>query len=232
MKSIDKKTIILISVLLTIATLVIVISQTAMDKTGGNKFGTVEVKTTTIITEASTTEITAPTTTTEPETPKIPETALQQDITETVPATEEREEPTNNSPVYTVYNTYSFENATLVISNDNRYVLSNDSASFSGNIRNVSNGDNVPIKNRKLKKLGLNPKTIDKNNLFYVQLEYDKHEFVKDGQTYVSYYNSNINAHAKKTSFNILIYDDENGTPIVYDLNGDITKTDFNNFYF
>ncbi len=223
MKSIDKKTIILISVLLTIATLVIVISQTAMDKTGGNKFGVVEVQTTTVITETSTVETTAPTTSAEPE------STLQQDITETITA--ETVEETKSSPKYTVYNTYSLENATLVISDDNKYVLSNDSASFSGNIRNVSSGDDTPIKNRKLKKLGLNPKTIDKNNLFYVQLEYDKHEFVKDGQTYVSYFNTNVN-HAKKTSFNILIYYDENGASTVYDLNGDIVGTDFNNFYF
>lgn len=223
MKSIDKKTIILISVLLTIATLVIVISQTAMDKTGGNKFGVVEVQTTTVITETSTVETTAPTTSAEPE------STLQQDITETITA--ETVEETKSSPKYTVYNTYSLENATLVISDDNKYVLSSDSASFSGNIRNVSSGDDTPIKNRKLKKLGLNPKTIDKNNLFYVQLEYDKHEFVKDGQTYVSYFNTNVN-HEKKTSFNILIYYDENGASTVYDLNGDIVGTDFNNFYF
>lgn len=245
MKSIDKKTIILISVLLAIATLVIVISQSFLDKNGGNKFGNIDAPTTKA-TEKTTETVSKDTTI--PETTKTVETetessssvdltepnesTVENDETNTETSNETTTEPEKEAVQYSIYNTYYFGNRELEISTSGKYVLSdrNTGANFTGGIRNVSNGDNVPIKNRKLKKLGLNPKTINKENLFYVQLEYDKHEFVKNEQSVVCYFNKN--AQLKKDSFNVLIYYNEDGTTNVYDLNGDIVNTDFNNFYF
>lgn len=227
MKSIDKKTLILIGVLLAIAVVVIAVSQARLDKSGGGKFGSLDAQTTTVVETQESTGTSAKSET-------VTEAPLQETTETTTEHGSDADTDKTTAPTvkHTVYNSYSLENSTLAINDDNTYELSssNTDARFTGNIRNVSCGKDVPVKNSKLKKLGVDVKSIDENNLFYVQLEYDKHEFVKDGQTYVCYFNKN--AHLKKTSFNVLVYYDETGTPTVYDLNGDITNTDFNNFYF
>lgn len=104
----------------------------------------------------------------------------------------------------TVYGSFELDNAYLSISEDNKYLLTNKAgdAAFSGNIRDVKTGDDIPVSNRRLKKIGIDSKQVDKNRMIYVQLQYDKHEFVKDGQTVTCYFNSNI--HAKKTRLTLL----------------------------
>lgn len=242
-KKLDKKSIVLLSVLLVIAVVVIVVSQTLFDKSGGNKFGENSYSVTSI-TETTSSVITettaAPETTTET-TVATTEEIASSDAVETETYTSEadttEEDITKSLTVQqpssvSVYGSFELDNALLTITDDDKYRLSNKAgdATFSGNIRNVKSGDELPISNRKLKKLGLNPKQVNKEKMFYVQLQYDKHEFVKDGQTITCYYNSNI--HAKKDSFNILIYYNEDNIPCVYDLNGDISNIDFTNYYF
>lgn len=205
MKNLDKKSIILLATLLAVAVIIIVFSQNILDKTGGNKFGS-------SYTVSETTETTAVETSEEPR------------ELETYAATEAIKP--------TVYGSFELDNAYLSISEDNKYLLTNKAgdAAFSGNIRDVKTGDDIPVSNRRLKKIGIDPKQVDKNRMIYVQLQYDKHEFVKDGQTVTCYFNSNI--HAKKDSFNVIILYDDNNVPCVYDVNGDVSKLDFNNYYF
>lgn len=205
MKNLDKKSIILLATLLAVAVIIIVFSQNILDKTGGNKFGS-------SYTASETTETT------------VVETSEEPRELETYAATE------TIKP--TVYGSFELDNAYLSISEDNKYLLTNKAgdAAFSGNIRDVKTGDDIPVSNRRLKKIGIDPKQVDKNRMIYVQLQYDKHEFVKDGQTVTCYFNSNI--HAKKDSFNVIILYDDNNVPCVYDVNGDVSKLDFNNYYF
>lgn len=232
MKTLDKKSIILLATLLAVAVVIIVISQNIFDKTGGNKFGSSYTTSETAVVEISettTAEVTGEYTeepslgTTEAET-ETSETSEEQRGFETY-ATTEAIKPT-------VYGAFELDNAYLSISEDNKYLLTNKAgdAAFSGNIRDVKTGDDIPVSNRRLKKIGIDPKQVDKNRMIYVQLQYDKHEFVKDGQTVTCYFNSNI--HAKKDSFNVIIFYDENNVPCVYDVNGDISRLDFNNYYF
>lgn len=238
MKTLDKKSIILLATLLAVAVVIIVISQNIFDKTGGNKFGssytTSETAETTETTVVETSETSTVETTKEfPEEPSSEATAAETKITETSEEPREFETYATTEAIKpTVYGAFELDNAYLSISEDNKYLLTNKAgdATFSGSIRNVKSGDELPISNRKLKKLGLNPKQVNKEKMFYVQLQYDKHEFVKDGQTITCYYNSNI--HAKKDSFNVLIYYNEDNIPCVYDLNGDISNIDFTNYYF
>ena len=208
MKNLDKKSIILLATLLVVAVIIIVFSQNILDKTGGNKFGS-------SYTASETTETTETT---------VVETSEEPRELETYAATEAIEP--------TVYGAFELDNAYLSISEDNKYLLTNKAgdAAFSGNIRDVKTGDDIPVSNRRLKKIGIDPKQVDKNRMIYVQLQYDKHEFVKDGQTVTCYFNSNI--HAKKDSFNVIILYDDNNVPCVYDVNGDVSKLDFNNYYF
>jgi hypothetical protein len=208
MKNLDKKSIILLATLLAVAVIIIVFSQNILDKTGGNKFGS-------SYTVSETTETTETTVVETSEEPRELETY----------ATTETIKPT-------VYGSFELDNAYLSISEDNKYLLTNKAgdAAFSGNIRDVKTGDDIPVSNRRLKKIGIDPKQVDKNRMIYVQLQYDKHEFVKDGQTVTCYFNSNI--HAKKDSFNVIILYDDNNVPCVYDVNGDVSKLDFNNYYF
>lgn len=208
MKNLDKKSIILLATLLAVAVIIIVFSQNILDKTGGNKFGS-------SYTVSETTETTETT---------VVETSEEPRELETYAATEAIKP--------TVYGSFELDNAYLSISEDNKYLLTNKAgdAAFSGNIRDVKTGDDIPVSNRRLKKIGIDPKQVDKNRMIYVQLQYDKHEFVKDGQTVTCYFNSNI--HAKKDSFNIIILYDDNNVPCVYDVNGDVSKLDFNNYYF
>lgn len=208
MKNLDKKSIILLATLLAVAVIIIVFSQNILDKTGGNKFGS-------SYTVSETTETTETT---------VVETSEEPRELETYAATEAIEP--------TVYGAFELGNAYLSISEDNKYLLTNKAgdAAFSGNIRDVKTGDDIPVSNRRLKKIGIDPKQVDKNRMIYVQLQYDKHEFVKDGQTVTCYFNSNI--HAKKDSFNVIILYDDNNVPCVYDVNGDVSKLDFNNYYF
>lgn len=208
MKNLDKKSIILLATLLAVAVIIIVFSQNILDKTGGNKFGS-------SYTASETTETTETT---------VVETSEEPRELETYAATE------TIKP--TVYGAFELDNAYLSISEDNKYLLTNKAgdAAFSGNIRDVKTGDDIPVSNRRLKKIGIDPKQVDKNRMIYVQLQYDKHEFVKDGQTVTCYFNSNI--HAKKDSFNVIILYDDNNVPCVYDVNGDVSKLDFNNYYF
>lgn len=208
MKNLDKKSIILLATLLAVAVIIIVFSQNILDKTGGNKFGS-------SYTASETTETTETTVVETSEEPRELETYA---VTEAI-------EPT-------VYGAFELDNAYLSISEDNKYLLTNKAgdAAFSGNIRDVKTGDDIPVSNRRLKKIGIDPKQVDKNRMIYVQLQYDKHEFVKDGQTVTCYFNSNI--HAKKDSFNVIILYDDNNVPCVYDVNGDVSKLDFNNYYF
>lgn len=208
MKNLDKKSIILLATLLAVAVIIIVFSQNILDKTGGNKFGS-------SYTTSETTETTETT---------VVETSEEPRELETYAATEAIEP--------TVYGAFELDNAYLSISEDNKYLLTNKAgdAAFSGNIRDVKTGDDIPVSNHRLKKIGIDPKQVDKNRMIYVQLQYDKHEFVKDGQTVTCYFNSNI--HAKKDSFNVIILYDDNNVPCVYDVNGDVSKLDFNNYYF
>lgn len=208
MKNLDKKSIILLATLLAVAVIIIVFSQNILDKTGGNKFGS-------SYTASETTETTETT---------VVETSEEPRELETYAATEAIKP--------TVYGAFELDNAYLSISEDNKYLLTNKAgdAAFSGNIRDVKTGDDIPVSNRRLKKIGIDPKQVDKNRMIYVQLQYDKHEFVKDGQTVTCYFNSNI--HAKKDSFNVIILYDDNNVPCVYDVNGDVSKLDFNNYYF
>lgn len=208
MKNLDKKSIILLATLLAVAVIIIVFSQNILDKTGGNKFGS-------SYTVSETTETTETT---------VVETSEEPRELETYAATEAIKP--------TVYGSFELDNAYLSISEDNKYLLTNKvgDAAFSGNIRDVKTGDDIPVSNRRLKKIGIDPKQVDKNRMIYVQLQYDKHEFVKDGQTVTCYFNSNI--HAKKDSFNVIILYDDNNVPCVYDVNGDVSKLDFNNYYF
>lgn len=208
MKNLDKKSIILLATLLAVAVIIIVFSQNILDKTGGNKFGS-------SYTVSETTETTETT---------VVETSEEPRELETYAATEAIKP--------TVYGAFELDNAYLSISEDNKYLLTNKAgdAAFSGNIRDVKTGDDIPVSNRRLKKIGIDPKQVDKNRMIYVQLQYDKHEFVKDGQTVTCYFNSNI--HAKKDSFNVIILYDDNNVPCVYDVNGDVSKLDFNNYYF
>lgn len=208
MKNLDKKSIILLATLLAVAVIIIVFSQNILDKTGGNKFGS-------SYTVSETTETTETT---------VVETSEEPRELETYAATEAIKP--------TVYGSFELDNAYLSISEDNKYLLTNKAgdAAFSGNIRDVKTGDDIPVSNRRLKKIGIDPKQVDKNRMIYVQLQYDKHEFVKDGQTVTCYFNSNI--HAKKDSFNVIILYDDNNVPCVYDVNGDVSKLDFNNYYF
>lgn len=208
MKNLDKKSIILLATLLAVAVIIIVFSQNILDKTGGNKFGS-------SYTVSETTETTETT---------VVETSEEPRELETYAATEAIKP--------TVYGSFELDNAYLSISEDNKYLLTNKAgdAAFSGNIRDVKTGEDIPVSNRRLKKIGIDPKQVDKNRMIYVQLQYDKHEFVKDGQTVTCYFNSNI--HAKKDSFNVIILYDDNNVPCVYDVNGDVSKLDFNNYYF
>lgn len=208
MKNLDKKSIILLATLLAVAVIIIVFSQNILDKTGGNKFGS-------SYTVSETTETTETT---------VVETSEEPRELETYAATEAIKP--------TVYGSFELDNAYLSISEDNKYLLTNKAgdAAFSGNIRDVKTGDDIPVSNRRLKKIGIDPKQVDKSRMIYVQLQYDKHEFVKDGQTVTCYFNSNI--HAKKDSFNVIILYDDNNVPCVYDVNGDVSKLDFNNYYF
>lgn len=221
MKNLDKKSIILLATLLAVAVIIIVFSQNILDKTGGNKFGSSytvsETTETTETTVVETSETTAVETT-------VVETSEEPRELETYAATEAIKP--------TVYGSFELDNAYLSISEDNKYLLTNKAgdAAFSGNIRDVKTGDDIPVSNRRLKKIGIDPKQVDKNRMIYVQLQYDKHEFVKDGQTVTCYFNSNI--HAKKDSFNVIILYDDNNVPCVYDVNGDVSKLDFNNYYF
>lgn len=208
MKNLDKKSIILLATLLAVAVIIIVFSQNILDKTGGNKFGS-------SYTVSETTETTE---TTVVETSEVPRELETYAATEAIKPT--------------VYGSFELDNAYLSISEDNKYLLTNKAgdAAFSGDIRDVKTGDDIPVSNRRLKKIGIDPKQVDKNRMIYVQLQYDKHEFVKDGQTVTCYFNSNI--HAKKDSFNVIILYDDNNVPCVYDVNGDVSKLDFNNYYF
>lgn len=205
MKNLDKKSIILLATLLAVAVIIIVFSQNILDKTGGNKFGS-------SYTASETTETT------------VVETSEEPKELETYAATEAIKP--------TVYGSFELDKAYLSISEDNKYLLTNKAgdAAFSGNIREVKTGEDIPVSNRRLKKIGIDPKQVDKNRMIYVQLQYNKHEFVKDGQTVTCYFNSNI--HAKKDSFNVIILYDDNNVPCVYDVNGDVSKLDFNNYYF
>lgn len=247
MKTLDKKSIILLATLLAVAVVIIVISQNIFDKTGGNKFGSSYTTSETAVVETSETT-TAEVTGEYTEEPSLGTTEAETETSETSEEPRESETYTVSSDTteeyvtesltvqqpsnVSVYGSFELDNALLTITGDDKYRLSNKAgdATFSGSIRNVKSGDELPISNRKLKKLGLNPKQVNKEKMFYVQLQYDKHEFVKDGQTITCYYNSNI--HAKKDSFNVLIYYNEDNIPCVYDLNGDISNIDFTNYYF
>lgn len=237
MKNLDKKSIILLATLLAVAVIIIVFSQNILDKTGGNKFGssyTVSETTETTVVETSETT-TVETTKETPEEPSSEATAVETTVVETSEEPRELETETyaaTEAIEPTVYGAFELDNAYLSISEDNKYLLTNKAgdAAFSGNIRDVKTGDDIPVSNRRLKKIGIDPKQVDKNRMIYVQLQYDKHEFVKDGQTVTCYFNSNI--HAKKDSFNVIILYDDNNVPCVYDVNGDVSKLDFNNYYF
>lgn len=237
MKNLDKKSIILLATLLAVAVIIIVFSQNILDKTGGNKFGssyTVSETTETTVVETSETT-TVETTKESPEEPSPETTAVETTVVETSEEPRELETETyaaTEAIKPTVYGSFELDNAYLSISEDNKYLLTNKAgdAAFSGNIRDVKTGDDIPVSNRRLKKIGIDPKQVDKNRMIYVQLQYDKHEFVKDGQTVTCYFNSNI--HAKKDSFNVIILYDDNNVPCVYDVNGDVSKLDFNNYYF
>lgn len=237
MKNLDKKSIILLATLLAVAVIIIVFSQNILDKTGGNKFGssyTVSETTETTVVETSETT-TVETTKESPEEPSPETTAVETTVVETSEEPRELETETyaaTEAIEPTVYGAFELDNAYLSISEDNKYLLTNKAgdAAFSGNIRDVKTGDDIPVSNRRLKKIGIDPKQVDKNRMIYVQLQYDKHEFVKDGQTVTCYFNSNI--HAKKDSFNVIILYDDNNVPCVYDVNGDVSKLDFNNYYF
>lgn len=236
-KNLDKKSIILLATLLAVAVIIIVFSQNILDKTGGNKFGssyTVSETTETTVVETSETT-TVETTKETPEEPSSEATAVETTVVETSEEPRELETETyaaTEAIEPTVYGAFELDNAYLSISEDNKYLLTNKAgdAAFSGNIRDVKTGDDIPVSNRRLKKIGIDPKQVDKNRMIYVQLQYDKHEFVKDGQTVTCYFNSNI--HAKKDSFNVIILYDDNNVPCVYDVNGDVSKLDFNNYYF
>ncbi len=232
MKTLDKKSIILLATLLAVAVVIIVISQNIFDKTGGNKFGFSYTTSETAVVETSettTAEVTGKYT-------EEPSLGTMEAETETSETSEEQREfetyATTEAIKPTVYGAFELDNAYMSISEDNKYLLTNKAgdAAFSGNIRDVKTGDDIPVSNRRLKKIGIDPKQVDKNRMIYVQLQYDKHEFVKDGQTVTCYFNSNI--HAKKDSFNVIIFYDENNVPCVYDVNGDISRLDFNNYYF
>ena len=237
MKNLDKKSIILLATLLAVAVIIIVFSQNILDKTGGNKFGssyTVSETTETTVVETSETT-TVETTKESPEEPSPETTAVETTVVDTSEEPRELETETyaaTEAIEPTVYGAFELDNAYLSISEDNKYLLTNKAgdAAFSGNIRDVKTGDDIPVSNRRLKKIGIDPKQVDKNRMIYVQLQYDKHEFVKDGQTVTCYFNSNI--HAKKDSFNVIILYDDNNVPCVYDVNGDVSKLDFNNYYF
>lgn len=237
MKNLDKKSIILLATLLAVAVIIIVFSQNILDKTGGNKFGssyTVSETTETTVVETSETT-TVETTKESPEEPSPETTAVETTVVETSEEPRELETETyaaTEAIEPTVYGAFELDNAYLSISEDNKYLLTNKAgdAAFSGNIRDVKTGDDIPVSNRRLKKIGIDPKQVDKNRMIYVQLQYDKHEFVKDGQTVTCYFNSNI--HAKKDSFSVIILYDDNNVPCVYDVNGDVSKLDFNNYYF
>lgn len=237
MKNLDKKSIILLATLLAVAVIIIVFSQNILDKTGGNKFGssyTVSETTETTVVETSETT-TVETTKETPEEPSSEATAVETTVVETSEEPRELETETyaaTEAIEPTVYGAFELDNAYLSISEDNKYLLTNKAgdAAFSGNIRDVKTGDDIPVSNRRLKKIGIDPKQVDKNRMIYVQLQYDKHEFVKDGQTVTCYFNSNI--HAKKDSFNVIILYDDNNVLCVYDVNGDVSKLDFNNYYF
>ena len=238
MKNLDKKSIILLATLLAVAVIIIVFSQNILDKTGGNKFGssytaseTTETTETTVVETSETT--TVETTEETPEEPSSEATAVETTVAETSEEPRELETYAATEAIKpTVYGSFELDNAYLSISEDNKYLLTNKAgdAAFSGNIRDVKTGDDIPVSNRRLKKIGIDPKQVDKNRMIYVQLQYDKHEFVKDGQTVTCYFNSNI--HAKKDSFNVIILYDDNNVPCVYDVNGDVSKLDFNNYYF
>lgn len=231
MKNLDKKSIILLATLLAVAVIIIVFSQNILDKTGGNKFGSSY----TVSETTETTETTVETTKETPEEPSSEATAVETTVVETSEEPRELETETyaaTEAIEPTVYGAFELDNAYLSISEDNKYLLTNKAgdAAFSGNIRDIKTGDDIPVSNRRLKKIGIDPKQVDKNRMIYVQLQYDKHEFVKDGQTVTCYFNSNI--HAKKDSFNVIILYDDNNVPCVYDVNGDVSKLDFNNYYF
>lgn len=238
MKNLDKKSIILLATLLAVAVIIIVFSQNILDKTGGNKFGssytaseTTETTETTVVETSETT--TVETTEESPEEPSSETTAVETTVVETSEEPRELETYATTETIKpTVYGSFELDNAYLSISEDNKYLLTNKAgdAAFSGNIRDVKTGDDIPVSNRRLKKIGIDSKQVDKNRMICVQLQYDKHEFVKDGQTVTCYFNSNI--HAKKDSFNVIILYDDNNVPCVYDVNGDVSKLDFNNYYF
>lgn len=232
MKTLDKKSIILLATLLAVAVVIIVISQNIFDKTGGNKFGSSYTTSETAVVETSETT-TAEVTGEYTEEPSLGTTEAETETSETSEEPREFETYATTEAIKpTVYGAFELDNAYLSISEDNKYLLTNKAgdAAFSGNIRDVKTGDDIPVSNRRLKKIGIDPKQVDKNRMIYVQLQYDKHEFVKDGQTVTCYFNSNI--HAKKDSFNVIIFYDENNVPCVYDVNGDISRLDFNNYYF
>ena len=229
MKNLDKKSIILLATLLAVAVIIIVFSQNILDKTGGNKFGSSY----TVSETTETTETTVEATEGIPKEPSSEATAAETTVVETSEEPRELETYAATEAIEpTVYGAFELDNAYLSISEDNKYLLTNKAgdAAFSGNIRDVKTGDDIPVSNRRLKKIGIDPKQVDKNRMIYVQLQYDKHEFVKDGQTVTCYFNSNI--HAKKDSFNVIILYDDNNVPCVYDVNGDVSKLDFNNYYF
>lgn len=232
MKTLDKKSIILLATLLAVAVVIIVISQNIFDKTGGNKFGSSYTTSETAVVETSETT-TAEVTGEYTEEPSLGTTEAEIETSETSEEQREFETYATTEAIKpTVYGAFELDNAYLSISEDDKYLLTNKAgdAAFSGNIRDVKTGDDIPVSNRRLKKIGIDPKQVDKNRMIYVQLQYDKHEFVKDGQTVTCYFNSNI--HAKKDSFNVIIFYDENNVPCVYDVNGDISRLDFNNYYF
>lgn len=207
MKNLDKKSIILLATLLAVAVIIIVFSQNILDKTGGNKFGssyTASETTETTVVETSETT-TVETTEESPEEPSSEATTAETTVVETSEEPRELETYAATETIKpTVYGSFELDNAYLSISEDNKYLLTNKAgdAAFSGNIRDVKTGDDIPVSNRRLKKIGIDPKQVDKNRMIYVQLQYDKHEFVKDGQTVTCYFNSNI--HAKKTRLTLL----------------------------
>lgn len=172
MKNLDKKSIILLATLLAVAVIIIVFSQNILDKTGGNKFGSsYTVSETTETTAVETSETTTVETTKEsPEEPSSETTAVETTVVETSEEPRELETYAATEAIKpTVYGSFELDNAYLSISEDNKYLLTNKAgdAAFSGNIRDVKTGDDIPVSNRRLKKIGIDPKQVDKNRMIY-----------------------------------------------------------------
>lgn len=250
MKSIDKKTLILIGSLVVVAALIIIFSQNALDKE--SKFGgdpiivseteiTTEQEKTTFVTEPNPTETTTAAVTETTETPstsisttsKETTTEKKTEIATKETTTQKPEKPVNVS----IYSNFEYNDLNISIRDDSNYsIVKNDgSVAFKGKIKNVFRGEtileNTKLSKSKLKKLGFNIKEIDVNNLMYVSLSYGSHEFTRDGQKVISYYHPEISG-SKNNSFNLLIYFTSDDKYTIVDINGDLSESKINNFYF